>query len=105
MQAYAEYGNAVKNVSQLASRIAAARGFPHVVVEPLATSPEAMKALGDAEGERARTWEPVLLLGDPETFASARVWHQAVWRLMWFARPVDGNGSVGPGNEGCGSGP
>lgn len=45
-----------------------------------------MEALEDADGARARVWEPVLLLGDPQTVAAARAWHQAVWRLVWFAR-------------------
>jgi hypothetical protein len=45
-----------------------------------------MEALESADGARARAWESVLLLGDPETIAAARAWHQAVWRLVWFAR-------------------
>jgi hypothetical protein len=44
-----------------------------------------MEALEEADGARARAWEAVLL-GDPETVASARAWHQAAWRLVWFAR-------------------
>jgi hypothetical protein len=83
MRAYAEYGDAVNKVSHLASRIAAGRGFPHSV-EPLTPGAEAMEALEDADG--ARTSESVLLLGDPQTVAAARTWHQAVWRLVWFAQ-------------------
>jgi hypothetical protein len=85
MHAYAEYGNAVKKKYHLACRIAAGRGFPYAV-QPLAPTTEAIDALGEAEGERAQAWEPVLLLGDPETVASARAWHQLVWRLEWYAR-------------------
>jgi hypothetical protein len=84
MRAYADYGDAVKKVTHIASRIAAGRGFPHSV-EPLTPDAEAMEALSNAGGERARVWEPVLLLGDPETVAAARTWHQTVWRLEWFA--------------------
>jgi hypothetical protein len=84
MRAYAEYGDAVKKVSHIASRIAAGRGLPHSV-EPLAPSTEAMETLSNAGGDRARAWEPVLLLGDPETVSAARAWHQAVWRLEWYA--------------------
>jgi len=84
MRAYAEYGDAVKKVTHVASRIAAGRGFPHSV-ESLAPDAEAMEALSSAGGERARAWEPVLLLGDPETVAAARAWHQALWRLEWYA--------------------
>ena len=85
MRAYADYGDAVKKVSHLASRIAAGRGFPHSV-EPLVPDAGALEALEDADGARARAWESVLLLGDPQTVAAARAWHQAVWRLVWFAR-------------------
>ena len=85
MHAYTEYGNAVKKVYHLATRIAAGRGLPHSV-EPLTPDKEAIEALSDAEGERGRAWEPVLLFGDPETVASARAWRQAVWRLVWYAR-------------------
>jgi hypothetical protein len=84
MRTYAEYGDAVKKVSHLASRIAAGRGFPHSD-ESLAPDAEAIEALSNAGGERARAWESVLLLGDPETVAAARAWHQSVWRLEWFA--------------------
>lgn len=85
MRAYAEYGNAVKTVSVVASRIAAGRGFPHSL-EPVAPDPEALQVLENAEGERARAWESVLLLGEPRTIAAARVWHENVWQLVWFAR-------------------
>jgi hypothetical protein len=84
MRAYAEYGDAVKKVTHLASRIAAGRGLPHSV-EPLAPDTQAMETLSNVGGDRARAWEPVLLLGDPETVAAARAWHQAVWRLEWYA--------------------
>jgi hypothetical protein len=85
MRAYAEYGNAVKKVTHLASRIAAGRGLPHSV-EPLEPDRRALEALSQADGDRARAWESVLLLGAPETVAAARAWHQAVWRLEWFAQ-------------------
>jgi hypothetical protein len=56
MHAYTEYGNAVKKVYHLATRIAAGRGLPHSV-EPLTPDKEAIEALSDAEGERGRAWE------------------------------------------------
>lgn len=85
MRAYADYGDAVKKVTHLASRIAAGRGMPHSV-ESVVPDADALNALETADGERARTWERVLLLGAPETVAAARSWHQAVWRLGWFAK-------------------
>ncbi len=41
MRAYAEYGDAVKKVTHVASRITAGRGFPHSV-EPLKPDAAAM---------------------------------------------------------------
>lgn len=83
MQAYAAYGDAAKRVLNIAVRMAVARGLPHTV-EPLASTAKTTEALGTAEDERARAWEAVLLLGDPETVAAARTWHEQIWRLVWF---------------------
>jgi hypothetical protein len=84
MNAYAQYGVAVKHMAWLAVRIAAARGLPFTE-EPL--DPEVGVAqLAAAEGERTVRWETVLLLGDAETVAAARSWHQSVMQLVWFAR-------------------
>ena len=85
MQAYAEFGNAVKEVFHLATRIAKGRGMPYSA-EPLNPGMEAMSALNDAESRRARAWESVLLLGDPETVEAGRTWWHEVWRFVWFAR-------------------
>lgn len=85
MRAYTGYGDAVKKMSHIASRIAAGRGFPHSV-EPLVPNAEVLGSLADANSARARAWESVLLLGDPHTIAAARAWHLAVWRLVGFAR-------------------
>jgi len=85
MEAYAEFGNAVKHVFNLATRIAAGRGISYEV-EPLNPDAEAASALSEAENERARVWESVLLLGNPATVEAARVWWHEVWRFVWFAR-------------------
>lgn len=85
MRAYAGYGDAVKKMAHISSRIAAGRGFPHSV-EPLVPDAEALGSLEDANSARARAWESVLLLGDTQTIAAARAWHLAVWRLVGFAR-------------------
>jgi hypothetical protein len=84
MKAYADYGEAVKKISHLAVRIAAGRGFPHIVA-PMPPTDEALRDLGVAEGERARAWEPVLLLGSADAVTAARSWHTTVWRLVDFA--------------------
>jgi hypothetical protein len=62
MKAYADYGEAVKKISYLAVRIAAGRGLPYAI-KPMPPTDEALRDLDAAEGGRARTWEPVLLLG------------------------------------------
>jgi len=85
MSAYVDYGDALKKVNHLASRIAAGRGLPHSV-EPLTPDEAALNALEEAGGVRARAWERVLLLGEPQTVAAARAWHEATWVLVWFAQ-------------------
>ena len=85
MDAYALYGNKVKQVRNLAVRVAAGRGLP-ANAEPLAPTTAATGELASAEDERARSWESVLLLGEPATVAAARAWHHSVWRVTWFAR-------------------
>jgi hypothetical protein len=85
MRAYAEYAQAVKKVFYLALRIGVARGLPHPT-EPLEPDPQAMELLSKAEAERASAWESVLLMGDPQTVAAARAWHQTIWHLVGFAQ-------------------
>ena len=85
MQAYSDFGNAVKRVFDLATRIAAGRGIQHAV-QPLTPDDDSAAALTEAEGARARAWESVLLLGDPVTVDAARAWWHEVWRFVWFAR-------------------
>lgn len=85
MQAYADFGNAVKQVFHVATRIAVRRGMPYSA-EPLRPDAKAMSVLNEAEGDRACAWEAVLLLGDPETVNAARTWWHEVWRFVWFAR-------------------
>lgn len=85
MRAYTEYSNAVKAAHLLALRIACGRGYPHTV-DPVAPDEAVLQALGVAEAERARVWEGVLLLGDPQTVAAARSWHESVWQVEAYAQ-------------------
>jgi hypothetical protein len=86
LAAYTEYCNAVKRMVHIATGMARTRGLQH--------SSEAVPLdigavdLAKAAGERTAVWETVLLLGDPETIASARAWHQTVWQLEFFARGI-----------------
>jgi hypothetical protein len=85
IEAYAAYGRAVKEIVSISSRIAAGRGLGNAS-EPLAPTSENMALLAGAGATRAGLWETVLLLGNPDTVAAARAWHESAWRLEWFAR-------------------
>jgi hypothetical protein len=85
VEAYAVYGQAVKDIVRVASRLAAGQGVTSSH-RPLASTPENFDLLEDADAVRAVAWEKVLLLGNPETVAAARSWHESAWRLEWFVR-------------------
>ncbi|WP_426506337.1 hypothetical protein ACPPVO_50420 [Dactylosporangium sp. McL0621] len=84
LEAYVSYGNAVKRVVHVATCLAAARGLPHSS-EPVPLE-QGQLELAAATAERTARWESVLLLGHPDTIAAGRAWHQAVWRLEFYAR-------------------
>jgi hypothetical protein len=84
LDTYASYANSLKHQINIAQRIGAARGFQHVV-DPL--DPEqGLAQLAEAAARRAAEWETVLLVGDAETIAAARKWHEAVWNVELYAR-------------------
>ncbi|MEU3662296.1 hypothetical protein AB0E77_21450 [Streptomyces sp. NPDC032940] len=84
LDTYASYANALKHQINIAQRMGAARGFRHAV-DPL--DPEqGLTQLAEAEDRRAAEWESVLLVGDAETIAAARTWHEAVWNVELYAR-------------------
>jgi hypothetical protein len=70
----------------LAARVAAERGIGERL-EPISIK-DGLAQLAEAQLTRATLWEPVLLLGDPATIATARRWHEASWRLDGFARQM-----------------
>jgi hypothetical protein len=84
METYARYGNAVKRVIMLASRL----GDHRILDRALDPVPvEDLKAqLSTAQIARAELWEEVRLLGDPATVGAARRWHRSSWELDRFAR-------------------
>jgi hypothetical protein len=84
LQAYADYGEAVRRVAHLASRMAVARGFEHPS-EPISLE-QGLSELNVAMADRATRWETVLLLGSPDTIAAARAWHRCVDQYAFFAR-------------------
>lgn len=85
IEAYTSYAQAVKQVVNIAGRIAAGRGIGGAS-EPLAPTRANLGLLATAEAERAGLWETVLLLGHPATVTAAREWHENAWRLEWYAR-------------------
>jgi hypothetical protein len=56
--------------------------------EALAPTQENLELLADAEAERDRQWETVLLLGHPQTVGAGRSWHEHAWRLEAYARAI-----------------
>jgi hypothetical protein len=86
LQAYVDYGNAVKRVVHVASGMARTRGLRHASeAVPLE---QGQVELGTAVADRTAKWESVLLLGHHDTLQAARAWHQSVWQLEFFARGV-----------------
>ncbi|TKA04553.1 hypothetical protein FCI23_35995 [Actinacidiphila oryziradicis] len=81
---YAGYANTLKAQIRIAQRLGATRGFANVA-DPLELG-EGMGLLAEAESRRAAEWESVLLIGDAETVAAARAWHEAVWNVELYAR-------------------
>ena len=94
VEAYASYAQSVKEMINIAGRIAAGRGLLGSDLEPLIPTQENLDLLAAAENERARQWETVLLLGHPQTVAAGRNWHEHAWRLEAYARALlTGNNS------------
>ena len=83
VQAYADYGHAVKNVYVQCMRADGLRRQGRRVKSAYAEALTGLERLTDA---RTATWEAVLLLGHPKTIAAARTWHRRVWQVELFAR-------------------
>ncbi|MFJ9641527.1 hypothetical protein [Streptomyces sp. NPDC101206] len=83
-ETYARYANALKAQLRVAQRIGAALGFADVA-DPLAPA-EGLVQLAEAESRRATEWESVLLVGDAETIAAARRWHETIWTIELLVR-------------------
>lgn len=87
VEAYAAYGQSVKETIRIASRLAAGRGITPTH-HPLALTQENLDVLEEANAVRAAAWEKVLLLGNPDTVAAARAWHESAWQLQWLMRDL-----------------
>ena len=80
LRGYTQFAEAVKDLAIISARLAATRGLKtnHT---PLPEA-EGMNRLDEAEIERSRRFEAVLLLGDSQTVSAAQELNRAIWRLM-----------------------
>jgi hypothetical protein len=86
IQAYADYGYALKNEYIACLRVVGYRHgdsrFERIDLD------EALTEIRQLSAERTAKWESVLLLGNPQTIAAARTWHEHVWEVELYARGV-----------------
>jgi hypothetical protein len=81
------YANSIKSLTLIANRLCALRGLGSLA-QPIPED-EGLTRLAEAETRRGEVWEQVLLLGDPDTIAAARFWHERVWELVLLTRGRD----------------
>jgi hypothetical protein len=86
LDAYVRFAQSLKYVYHLATRLIEGRQAERSGVSSTSDRAHGVALLSDAEGERTKAWEIVLLLGDEETVTAAREWRGAVWRLELAAR-------------------
>lgn len=84
VEAYAEYGDAVKRVYVTCKQIVDAKARAVGSEQP--TMDERIAELVRLSAERTSRWETVLLLGDARTIEAARKWHRLVWEMERIAR-------------------
>jgi hypothetical protein len=83
LQAYIDYARAIKGTYAAATRLAAWRQ-PALSLAPL--DPDTGRTrLAEADEQRTKSWESVLLLGDAAAVHAARQWRAAVWQLERLA--------------------
>jgi hypothetical protein len=90
LTAYADYANSVKAAARMCQRIAAGKGI--LTGGQSIDYEEGLAALTDIGNERAVNWEPVLLLGEPDTVKAAQAWAASVWELEHLIRESDLDG-------------
>ncbi|MFE5523543.1 hypothetical protein ACFQ9Q_38375 [Streptomyces virginiae] len=85
LNAYAEYGHAVKALAHRYLRIAVFRGIA-TGSAPLEPTDELLDELGEAESHRSALSEGLWLLGDAATNAATVRVNHSLWHLEWLAR-------------------
>lgn len=90
---YAEYARTIKEIHALTLRLIAPR-TSGIMADPIDRD-AGLEMLTEAESQRTKAWESVLLLGDTMTVAAARDWRNAVWQPELLSRaPTDDDISV-----------
>lgn len=84
LTAYAEFGNAVKDMVLLANRIAAGRGL-NEHPQPMEPSEQNLAALAEAAAQCSLLNEQLRLLADEDTITASRAMNHRAYRLEWFA--------------------
>lgn len=87
LAAYADYSYAIKQVVNIASRIAAGRGLTKGP-EPLDPSVENLAKLAETEIARSVSAETLRLLVDHKTSVASEQITRCSWTLSWMARGV-----------------
>jgi hypothetical protein len=81
LEAYAQFARALKEVHYVAVRLTSPHF--HQTAEQRA---EELHRLEQAEAERTKSWESMLLLGDAATVNAGREWRRGVTELVFAAR-------------------
>jgi len=84
LDSYSEFASTMMQFSNIANRLAAARGLP-TGVQPLDID-AGLPALATVERELSVQWERILMLGSPEAISAAGNWRNEAGHLEWFAR-------------------
>jgi hypothetical protein len=85
LECYYEYANAIMQYINIGFRLSAGQGLA-ADVQPMKTSPDALKALDTAEAEHRIQWVKISMIGSPSVIAAAERWNYQAWRLEQFAR-------------------
>jgi len=94
LAAYADYGQAIKEIHLLALHLSPARTRP-AGARPVDRS-AGLEQLTQADARRSKAWEAVLLLGDSGTVTAAGDWREAVQRLAHIVRGTAEEGADWP---------
>ncbi|MFG2964604.1 hypothetical protein ACGFZS_15115 [Streptomyces sp. NPDC048288] len=94
LQAYSEYGHAVKDCATRYQRFAAHRGLTNHPA-PLEPTETELEQAADVEGRRSALVEALSLLANAETAQAVQILNRSVWHLEWLARgQLTGNPST-----------